>query len=116
MHEMSIALNILDIVEQSAQQHSASKVTDISIEVGALAGVLISSLEFCLETAKQHTLARSAHIQIHEIGGQGHCPECGGTFPMELPIMPCPHCANGYLRPITGDELRIKAIEIERVN
>ena len=114
MHEMSIALNILDIVEQSARHHAALKVTDISIEVGALAGVLIPSLEFCLDTAKQHTVARSARIQIHEISGQGRCPKCGKTFSMELPIMSCPQCENGYLRAISGDELRIKAIEVEK--
>ncbi len=114
MHELSIAMNILDIVEKTAQVNGAAAVKDIFVEVGALAGVMIPSLEFGLEIAKQDTCAREAGIHIQEIEGRGRCPTCGGTFPMGYPIEPCPQCGSSYLRMTAGDELRVREIEVEK--
>ena len=114
MHEMSIAMNILDIVERTAQTNGAAAVKDIFIEVGALAGVMIPALEFNLDIAKYNTRAREAGIHIKEIKGRGRCPACGGTFPMGFHIEPCPQCEGSYLRMVTGNELRVLEIEVEQ--
>ncbi len=114
MHEMSIAMNILDIVERTAQTNGASAVKDIFLEVGVLAGVMVSALEFNLDIAKRSTRAQDANIHILEIEGRGHCPACGGTFPMGFHIEPCPECEGGYLSMTSGDELRVKEIEVEK--
>ncbi len=113
MHEMSLALEILSIVKSTARQNNAGSVTDISVEVGSLAGVMIPSLEFCLEAAKKGTCAQEADIHIFEIPGRGECPQCGRSYHMELFYSPCPECGEGYLRMIAGDELRVREIEVE---
>lgn len=114
MHEMSIALNILEIVDRTARSNGVASVTTIFIEVGTLAGVMIPSLEFGLDVAKRNTIAKDAQIQIAEIQGKGECPECGNTYPMTFPIEPCPKCKNCYLRMTAGDELRVREIEVEK--
>lgn len=114
MHEMSLALDILDIVEKAAQTNGAAVVKDIFIEVGALAGVMAPALEFNLDIAKHNTCARDAGIHILEIKGRGRCPACGGTFPMGFHIEPCPRCEDSYLRMVTGNELRVLEIEVEQ--
>ncbi len=114
MHEMSLALDILDIVERTAQTNGASAVKDIFIEVGALAGVMAPALEFNLDIAKRSTRARDADIHILEIEGRGSCPVCGGTFPMGFHIEPCPQCEGSYLKMVAGDDLRVREIEVER--
>ncbi len=114
MHEMSLAMNILDIVERTAQANGASAVKDIFLEVGVLAGVMVSALEFNLDIAKRSTRAQDANIHIEEIKGRGRCPACGGTFPMGFHIEPCPQCEGGYLKMVTGDELRVLEIEVEK--
>lgn len=114
MHEMSIAMNILDIVERTAQENSAEAVKDIFIEVGALAGVMIPALEFNLDIAKRNTRAWEAGIHIQQIEGLGRCPACGETFPMGFYIEPCPRCEGSYLSMVAGDELRVREIEVEK--
>ena len=114
MHELSIAMNILNIVEKTAQTNGATLVKDIYVDVGALAGVMIPSLEFGLEIAKRDTCARQAAIHIQEIEGRGSCPACGGTFPMGFYIEPCPRCDDSYLSMVAGDELRVREIEVEQ--
>ncbi len=119
MHELSIAMNILNIVEKTAQTNDATVVKDIYVDMGALAGVMIPSLEFGLEVAKRDTCARQAltgqaAIHIREIEGRGRCPTCGGTFPMGFYIEPCPQCDDSYLSMVAGDELRVREIEVEQ--
>ena len=114
MHEMSIALDILNIVEKTAQTNGATVVKDIYVDVGALAGVMIPSLEFGLEIAKRDTCARQTAIHVQEIKGRGRCPTCGGTFPMGFYIEPCPRCDDSYLSMVAGDELRVREIEVEQ--
>ena len=114
MHEMSIALEILNIVERAAQTNGAATVNTISIDVGTLAGVMIPSLEFGLEVAKQNTCARQAEIHIQEIPGRGQCPACKESFPMTFAIEPCPQCDNSFLKMIAGNELQVREIEVER--
>jgi hydrogenase nickel incorporation protein HypA/HybF len=115
MHEMSIAVEILNIVDKTVQANGATGVTDIFIEVGTLAGVMIPSLEFGLEITKKHTAASDAAIHIEEIPGEGKCLQCDQLFPMDFPITPCPECEQSYLRMITGDQLRVREIEVEKV-
>ncbi len=114
MHEMSIALDILNIVEKTALTNGATVVKDIYVDVGALAGVMIPSLEFGLEVAKRNTRARLAAIHIREIEGRGRCPTCGGTFPMGFYIESCPRCEDSYLSMTSGNELRVREIEVEQ--
>lgn len=114
MHEMSLALNILQIVEETTHKHAAVRATDIVIEVGSLAGVMISSLEFCLEIAKQDTVAKDADFRIKEIMARGKCPDCGKDVPVESFLSVCPHCAIGPLPLVAGQELRVREIEVER--
>ena len=114
MHEMSIALDILNIVEKTAQTNGATVVKDIYVDVGALAGVMIPSLEFGLEVAKRNTRARLAAIHIREIEGRGRCSTCGGIFPMGFYIEPCPRCEDSYLSMTSGNELRVREIEVEQ--
>ncbi len=114
MHEMSIALEILDIVERTVRSHEATTVKDVFVEVGTLAGVMIPALEFNLDIAKQHTSARGAAIHIDQIEGRGRCPSCGGAFPMGYTIEPCPECNGSFLELVAGNELRVKEIEVEK--
>ena len=114
MHEMSIASEILNIVDRTVQANGATEVTDIFIEVGALAGVMIPALEFGLEVIKANTCAHNAAIHIEEIPGQGKCLQCEQTFPMDFPITSCPECEQSYLCMVAGDQLRVREIEVEK--
>ena len=48
MHELSIALSILDLVALEAIKQKAREVKEIELEVGRLAGVDISALAFSI--------------------------------------------------------------------
>jgi hydrogenase nickel incorporation protein HypA/HybF len=47
MHELGLAQGILDIVSEHVPEGRAGDVRAVRVRVGALAGVVVDSLEFC---------------------------------------------------------------------
>ena len=112
MHEMSLAMRIVEIALDEAQAARARGINEIEVEVGTLAGVMAEALEFCLEAAARDTLAEKATFTLIQVPGQGHCLVCQrGVAIQEFPAQ-CPLC-RGYGVTITGGiELKIRSITI----
>jgi hydrogenase nickel incorporation protein HypA/HybF len=70
MHEMTIAMNIVDIVCQKADEEKAVKVNSVDLVIGELSGVMIDSLEFCFEAACKNTIADGAELNIYKINAE----------------------------------------------
>ena len=68
MHELSIAMSIVDIAADYAARDNAKCVTEIEIEVGTLAGVVIDALDFAMEAAS----ISNADSVIFMLGGIYH--------------------------------------------
>lgn len=114
MHEMSIAVNILEIAAQQAAQDRARIINRIEVEVGLLAGVEISALEFCFETARTMTeLTKDSELVIHAVEGRGHCPECQKDFPVDFFVAHCPECGLTGLEIRQGRELKVRSINVD---
>jgi len=114
MHEMSIAMNILDIASQQAREAGAKVVHSIEIEVGDLAGIEVAALEFCFETARRSTQATStADLVVHRIEGTGRCVECRREVPVDFYIAFCPDCPNVGLEIIQGRELKVRSLQVD---
>ena len=67
MHELSIAANIVEIAEEFAFTHKATKIDKIELVVGKLSGVVSDSLEFAMEFAVKDTVLEHAEIVIEEV-------------------------------------------------
>ena len=113
MHEMSIAMNIVEIVSTHVQNEGGSKVHQIEVEVGDLAGVLTDSLEFCFEAASKNTVADGAELKIIDIPGKGKCQECDKEFAVDSFLTLCPYCNGFSVDLIQGKELRVRSITID---
>ena len=113
MHEMSIALNILQIATENAAQENAKHINQVEIAVGRLSGVLADSLKFCFDVAKKDTLAMNAKLDIIDISGKGQCLSCESEFDIESLFSPCPNCGNISINILKGKELSIKSIIVD---
>jgi len=112
MHELSIALSIVELAERHARERRATTIEEIELEIGALAAVDMAALDFSLESAVKHTLAENAKITLHIIPGEGVCETCDARVAMETLCQPCPHCASWQIRLTCGKELRVKSIVV----
>ena len=112
MHELSIAMSIVELAERHARERQATAIEEIELEIGELAAVDIASLDFSLASAVKETLAEKAKITHHIIPGEGVCESCGATVPMPSISQACPGCGSWQVRLTSGKELRVKSIVV----
>jgi hydrogenase nickel incorporation protein HypA/HybF len=110
VHELSIAQGIVDICQQHAD---GRRVLAVTLEIGALSGVVPDALEFCFEASTTGTLLEGARLDILRIPATGFCPACGQTLPVDTYFDPCPACGASPLEIRSGEELRVKDLEVE---
>ncbi len=113
MHEMTIAMNIVDIICHKANEEKAFKVNSIELEIGELSGIMIDSLEFCFEAACKNTIVDGAELKIHKIEAEAFCKSCKNIFIMESDFSPCPTCNDFNFELKKGKELSIKSFNID---
>lgn len=112
MHELGIARNIVAIVSDAAR---GRKVRRVTVEIGKLSGVLAEAVAFCFEAAAHGTVVEGAALDIVEIEGRARCSSCGTEFDLPRWGTPC-SCGSVRQTHLTGEELNIKAIEVDEVH
>ena len=112
MHELSIAVAIVDIAATETAKANANKVDWIELEIGTLAGIEIDSLNFVWPSAIKGTVLENATKKISIIHGEAKCKDCGSSYNLDTIYDACPSC-NSYLKDITkGKELVVKSLEL----
>jgi len=112
MHEMSIAMNIVDIAVQTARQNGAKKINAITVEIGALAGVVPEALEFCFEAATRDTMAQGSKLEVIYLKAEAECSECGAKFETDQFLNICPKCGQQVFAR-GGKQLQVKSINVD---
>lgn len=113
MHELSIAVNIVEICSEEASKSGADKVTGVEVEVGAVSGIIPEALEFSWDVATKGSLVEGADLRIIKIRASACCVHCSEKFELEDVFEPCPACNKFGNDILAGKELKIKAITIE---
>ncbi len=113
MHEMGIALQIIEIAKASIPPElGGARVARVNLKVGKLAAVVPSSLRFCFEVAARGTPLEGAALAVEEVPVTARCGGCGREWVVEGPAFSCPACQGGEIRLLSGRELDIVSIEV----
>ncbi|MDX3073794.1 hydrogenase maturation nickel metallochaperone HypA [Streptomyces sp. NPDC088354] len=116
MHEMSIAMAVVEQVEQAAARLAADgavppAVREVRLEVGELAGVLPDSLSFCFDLACSGTVLEGSSLTAGTVPGRARCAPCDHEWPTGMPPqLGCPRCGAGASELLSGRELRITEV------
>jgi hydrogenase nickel incorporation protein HypA/HybF len=113
MHEMSLAENVRQIIEDAARDQGFSKVRTVMLEIGRLAAVETEAMRFCFDVVMQGSVAEGALLEIIEMPGRGWCRQCETTVPMDDLIAACPQCGGSPLQPTGGTKMQVKNLEVE---
>ncbi|HEY5937920.1 MAG TPA: hydrogenase maturation nickel metallochaperone HypA [Kofleriaceae bacterium] len=111
MHELGIALEIVDL---AAQRAGGAEILRIVVEVGALTMVLPDALAFAWEVATEDSPVAGAKLEIVTIAGRGKCRLCGTEQELSAPFGRCV-CGTMDLELVAGEELRIRELEVNHV-
>jgi hydrogenase nickel incorporation protein HypA/HybF len=115
MHEMSVALAVIDQVEAAAARAGdVTAVRSVRLQVGELAGVVADSLAFCFELACAGTLLEGAELVTETVPGRARCGDCAHEWAVGMPPrLTCPGCAGARTELLTGRELQIAGVRWE---
>jgi hydrogenase nickel incorporation protein HypA/HybF len=113
MHEVSIALSLLEIVEKKCREEGYPSVESLKVRIGRGSGILPEALQFAFEAAKQGTVAGNAKLVLDLIPLQGICQDCAGRFEGAPPcLLECPLCHSPSFRVISGYEMELVEMEV----
>lgn len=113
MHELSLAVSLVEQVQEIAREQKAKKVLSISLEIGALSGIDRESFEFCFPMACEGTAVEGASLEIEEIPVRIICSDCGVESESELPALCCSSCKSRQFRIKSGREFVLNSIQVE---
>lgn len=113
MHELSIAMGIVDAALEEAQQLGV-RVSAVHLRLGALSGVVKDALLFSYEVACQDTPLEGSHLIVEDVPVIVFCPRCNErrTLP-SVQLFACPQCEAPTGNIVQGKELEVFAIEVE---
>jgi hydrogenase nickel incorporation protein HypA/HybF len=114
MHELSIAVSILDLAEEEAEKHGSARVLEIHLKLGALSGVVKEALLSAYELAREGTSFEEARLVIEEVPVRVHCPTCKTTrAAVSAQRLCCAECGTPSADLVSGRELEVFAMEIQ---
>ena len=111
MHEMSIAVSILDTVEKEARKNNLSKISKVKLKIGEMANIVPEILVSSWEILVKDTMAENAKLDYDLLPLMGRCGECHAEFPIENVVFHCSKCLSPNIRVISGEELNIVYVE-----
>ncbi|QYX82546.1 hydrogenase maturation nickel metallochaperone HypA [Streptomyces akebiae] len=115
MHEMSVALAVVDQVAEAADRAGdVTAVRSVRLQVGELAGVVPDSLAFCFELACSGTLLEGAELVTEAVPGRARCTSCAHEWAVGMPPrLTCPACGGTRTDLLAGRELQIVDVRWE---
>jgi hydrogenase nickel incorporation protein HypA/HybF len=114
MHELSIAMSIVEGAADEAFRIGADKVAAIYLKLGAMSGVVPEALLFSYDLACEGTPLEGSRLEIEEIEPTVNCSRCGGERAVEsVQSLRCAECGTLSFEVIKGRELVIVGLELE---
>jgi hydrogenase nickel incorporation protein HypA/HybF len=113
MHELSIALSIVDLAAEEAEARRAQRVAAVYLRLGPLSGVVPEALRSAWELACEGSPVAGARLVIEHVPIVVYCPACGGERPARsIQDLCCDTCGGPPARIVRGRELEVTALEL----
>jgi hydrogenase nickel incorporation protein HypA/HybF len=114
MHELSIALSIIDVAEEEITRLGASQVISIHLRIGTLSGVGKQSLASAFGLASENTSCAKSRLVFEDSPVLAYCPVCQEPKPISsIQQFHCSICNTPVADVVQGRELQVTAMEVE---
>lgn len=112
MHELSLAMELVEQLREVVAREKATKVTEINVVIGAMSGVERVPFEFAFPEAARNTALEGAVLNIEEVPLVLKCCDCGCETEPEEVMMICPRCGSISVEAVQGREFLIRSMEV----
>ena len=114
LRERKIASAILDVARSEALCLAGARLVRMGVRVGADCAIDLEILEEALKAVRRGTDMEGTVIHLMSSPRRNVCHGCGSNYVSARAEQPCPSCGSFELELVTGDELEISFIEVER--
>ena len=112
MHELSVALSLIDVVEEEAARHPG-RVEAVHLRLGPLSGVIADALVPAFEMARTGTPLEGVRLLVEEVPIIIFCPHCQERRTVDsMQWFCCPVCDTPASQVVQGRELEVVALEM----
>jgi hydrogenase nickel incorporation protein HypA/HybF len=113
VHELSIALGIVEVAQEEAERRGGVQVDVVHLRLGALSGVVEEALRFSYEMACEETMLKGSRLLIESVPVEVYCADCRTEQKLSsIQCFCCPRCGTPTPEIIRGRELEVFALEI----
>ncbi|MDD3429768.1 MAG: hydrogenase maturation nickel metallochaperone HypA [Oscillospiraceae bacterium] len=111
MHELGIVFHIIKSVEKVGAEQNLRVVSDVTLELGEVSGVVDAYLQDCWKwAAGRSALLQGAQLKIEKVLAKTLCEDCGKTYGTVEHGKICPYCGGENTHLTCGNEMNIKEI------
>jgi len=114
MHELAICQALMGQIESIAAERNASSVVSIVVGMGPLSGVEAQLLKHAYPVASAGTVAEGAELVIKNLPIRIKCTQCGNESDALPNKLVCNECGDWRTTLISGDELMLMSVELEK--
>jgi hydrogenase nickel incorporation protein HypA/HybF len=113
VHEISVALGLLEGVETTAREQGIAQVNVVHVRIGALSGVVRDALLFSWDVATSGTVAEGSELSIEDVPLVVFCERCESErMPQPGFGLCCPECGTPSARIVSGREMQLISMEV----
>jgi hydrogenase nickel incorporation protein HypA/HybF len=113
VHELSIAMSIVDLAGEEAARRNV-RVTAVYVSMGPLSGVVKDALLPAFDMAAAGTALEGSRLLVEESPVVVFCPACREERPLaSIQSFRCPECGTPTADVVRGAELQVTALEVE---
>jgi len=110
VHELAISEAI---VSEVCERVGEKRVVRVVLEIGRLSAVEPDAVRFSFDIAARGTALEGATLEILDIPGAARCRRCQASVALDDYLFaPCTGCGSLDLDVVSGQELRIKCVEV----
>ncbi len=113
MHELGIVMQVIEQVDNVAAESKIEKVTKIIMEIGEVSSVIPNIFTDAFEWAKKKSnYLKDSELELIILKGITYCRDCKKTYDTVEYAKKCPYCGSMDTYLVTGNEIKIKSIEV----
>jgi hydrogenase nickel incorporation protein HypA/HybF len=110
MHEMSLAVALMDEINAVASQNQVEKIEEVELRIGILKQVIPEVMQEAFTAASLGTPAEGARLKQVTVPAQARCQTCGHIFAPQSDNFLCPACGQGLVDILSGEEFILQSL------
>jgi hydrogenase nickel incorporation protein HypA/HybF len=110
VHELSIALALLDQLEALAAERGIARFERIEVAAGLRRGIVPEALELAFREAARGGVAADAQLELTIVPAWARCRGCGHAFAPAIDDYRCARCGQADVEIQRGDDIVLNRV------